>query len=49
MRYDMVKDLSDYIEESGIESSALWWSEVEVVADAEMNCRNTNEYPPRKP
>ena len=45
-RNSTVRELAVRIEESGIESTALWWSEVEVVGDAEMNCRNTLEYPP---
>jgi len=47
MRIDAVQELADYIDDNDIEATALWWSEVGVVADAEMNCRNTVEYPPR--
>jgi len=47
MRIDAVQELADYIDDNDIEATALWWSEVEVVADAEMNCRSTVEYPPR--
>ena len=47
MRFNAVSDLAEYIDKNEIEATALWWSEVEVVAEAEMNCRNTVEYPPR--
>lgn len=34
-------------EELGIESTALWWSEVELVSTAETNCRNTIRFNPQ--
>ncbi len=46
MRYTAVSELAQYIDERDIEATALWWSEVEIGADAEMNCRNSVQYPP---
>lgn len=44
MKIDAVKSASDKIRETGIESTALWWSEVEIVSAAESNCRNAIQY-----
>ena len=49
MKIDNVQNLADYIDDNDIEAAALWWSEVGVVADAEMSCRSTVEYTPQAP
>lgn len=49
MKIDNVKEMANYIDDNDIEATALWWSEVGVVANAEMNCRNTVEYAPHNP
>jgi len=48
MRCPAVSELAQYIDERDIEATALWWSEVEAVADAEMKCRNSVQYPPNR-
>jgi len=48
LRITGVKKMAMCIEESNIEASALWWSEVELVADAEISCRNSINYSPIK-
>ncbi|MDP8239472.1 MAG: hypothetical protein P9X24_10315 [Candidatus Hatepunaea meridiana] len=46
LKFDPVGEMAEHIRESGIEACGYWWSDVEVFADAEMNCRNTIKYPP---
>lgn len=46
MRFEPVRTLTAYIEETGINASALYWSEVESTADAEHGARATVTYPP---
>jgi hypothetical protein len=43
-----VKPLADFIEESGIDASALFYTEVEEASEAELNMRNTMKYLPKK-
>jgi hypothetical protein len=43
-----VKPLADFIEESGIDASALFYTEVEESSEAELHMRSTMKYPPRK-
>jgi hypothetical protein len=45
----MVNDLSSYIEETGIDASALYYTEVEEAAMAELGARGTIDYPPLGP
>lgn len=45
----MVNTLSSYIEENGIDASALYYTEVEEAAMAELGIRGTLEYPPVGP
>ena len=42
-----VKPLADYIEESGIDAGALYYTEVEETGEAETHMRTTFEYTPR--
>lgn len=49
LRITAIKNMAACIEESNIEATALWWSEVEMVSDAEINCRNSILYSPVKP
>jgi len=49
LKNEAAQILAQEIDEKEIEAGALWWSEVEIVADAEMNCRNTVEYLPKGP
>ncbi len=44
-----VKPLAEFIEESGIDASALYYTEVDEVGDAETNIRNTLKFPPHGP
>lgn len=44
---DAVDKYTSYVRESGIDASALWWSEVEETATAEMGARAVVEYTPR--
>ena len=48
MRITVVRNMAICIEESNIEATALWWSDVELFADAEVNCRNSTRYSPVK-
>ncbi|KPK36267.1 MAG: hypothetical protein AMK70_02960 [Nitrospira bacterium SG8_35_1] len=41
-----VKPLADFIEESGIDASALYYTEVEEASVAELNMRHTMEFMP---
>ncbi|HAK61129.1 MAG TPA: hypothetical protein DCO77_12250 [Nitrospiraceae bacterium] len=41
-----VKPLADFIEESGIDASALFYTEVEEASDAELYMRSTLKYGP---
>ena len=43
-----VKPLAEFIEESGIDASALFYTEVEEASIAELNMRSTMKYMPRK-
>ncbi len=45
----MVNTLSSYIEETGIDASALYYTEVEEAAMAELGARGTMEFPPLGP
>jgi hypothetical protein len=42
-----IKPLADFIEESGIDAGAIYYTEVEEVGEAEMNMRGTFKYTPR--
>ncbi len=42
-----VKPLADFIEERGIDASALYYTEVEEASVAELNMRHTMEYMPK--
>ena len=42
-----VKPLADFIEESGIDASALYYTEVEEASIAELNMRHTMEFMPK--
>lgn len=44
---EAVDTYTTYVRESGINASALWWSEVEETADAEFGARSVVEYTPR--
>ena len=44
-----VKPLTDFIEERGIDASALYYTEVEEASIAELSIRSTMEYPPKGP
>lgn len=43
-----VKPLADFIEETGIDASALYYTEVEEASVAELNMRHTMQYMPKK-
>ena len=45
-RFESVNTLTSYIQETGINASALYWSEVEITADAEQGARSTVTYLP---
>lgn len=45
-RSEWVRPLADYIEETGIDAEALFYTEVEEAAEAEMNMRHTLIYLP---
>ena len=45
----MVNTLTSYIEETGINASALYYTEVEEAAMAELGARGTIEFPPVGP
>jgi hypothetical protein len=45
----MVNTLSSYIEETGIDAGALYYTEVEEAAMAELGTRGTIDYPPVGP
>jgi hypothetical protein len=47
--FPMVKPLTEFIEESGIDASALYYTEVEEASEAELNMRSTMEYLPKGP
>ncbi len=49
MQFEVFQTMADHIEEQDIDSTAIWWSEVEACAEAEANCRNTVEYLPHGP
>ncbi len=44
----MVRPLAEYIEESGIEATGLFYTEVEETGDAENYLRNTMRFTPRR-
>lgn len=44
---DAVETYTTFVRESGIEASALWWTEVEETGTAEMGARAAVEYTPR--
>jgi hypothetical protein len=44
---DAVETYTSFVRESEINASALWWSEVEETATAEMGARAAVEYTPR--
>jgi len=44
-----VKPLAEFIEESGIDASALYYTEVEEASEAELNMKNTIKYRPHGP
>lgn len=46
-QFPMVRPLAVYIEESGIDAGALFYTEVEETGDAEAFMRDTMRYPPR--
>ena len=46
-QFPMVRPLVVFIEESGIDASALFYTEVEETGDAESAMRDTMRYPPR--
>ena len=48
-RIPMVDTMASYIGETGIDASALFYTEVEEAAMAELGARGTIEYPPRGP
>ncbi|MDF1577382.1 MAG: hypothetical protein P1P81_02945 [Desulfobulbales bacterium] len=48
-KIEMVKTLSAYVEETGIDAGALYYTEVEEAAMAELGSRGTMEYPPTGP
>lgn len=45
-RVSSVKQMADYIERSGINASAFYYTDVEEVSDAYLNIRSTFEYLP---
>lgn len=45
-RLPHVRQLSRFIEERGIEANALYYTEIEEFAEAEVNLRATMDYPP---
>jgi hypothetical protein len=45
-RVPMINQLAKYIEESGIEAGAIYYTEVKEVSEAEANMRDTLMYPP---
>jgi hypothetical protein len=42
----MVNTLTTFIEETGIDAGALFYTEVEEASEAELNMRHTMKYPP---
>ena len=44
-----IKPMVEFVEESGIDASALYYTEVEESGDAEMHMRSTMAYPPKGP
>lgn len=46
-RSPAIKPLADFVNESGINASALYYTGVEEVGDADMNIRSTMTYMPR--
>lgn len=48
-KIEMVNTLTTYIEETGIDASALYYTEVEEAAMAELGTRGTMEHPPVGP
>ena len=44
-----IKPMVEFVEESGIDASALFYTEVEESGDAETHMRNTMAYPPKGP
>jgi len=45
-RLPAVRPLTEYVEESGIEATGLFYTEVEESREAEMNMRHSLEYAP---
>lgn len=43
-----VQPLADFIEETGIDASALYYTEVEEASEAELHMRTTMEYLPQE-
>ncbi|MBU1052715.1 MAG: hypothetical protein KKC46_02665 [Proteobacteria bacterium] len=44
----MVKPIAEFIENSGIDAGALYYTEVEEASVAELNMYNTVNYTPQK-
>jgi hypothetical protein len=49
LRIDSVRIMANTVEEQGIESGALYWSDVTAVGTAEEMIRATIKYPPKGP
>ena len=46
---EMVQPLADYVRESGIDASALYYTEVQETGEAEVYLRDALAYPPTGP
>jgi hypothetical protein len=46
--HDMVRPLVQFVEESGIDAGALYYTETKETGDAENYLRNSFRYPPKK-
>lgn len=46
---DAVRPLAEYVRETGIDASALYYTEVQETGEAEMNIRDTFKYRPSGP
>ncbi|WP_237559868.1 hypothetical protein [Desulfohalovibrio reitneri] len=44
-----IKQMADFVDETGIETGAFYYTDVEIVGHADLGARSTIEYPPRGP
>lgn len=46
---ESIDTFASYVDRTGVDTGAIWWSELEEVADAELGARSTVTYQPTGP